>query len=131
MEKHTNVKSFCDLSFRLYQPLCLIPQKINVLVFLQLTGLVISGGLDCQLVIWDTKTRKSLKVYNMSEVLAAVQKSNQVVNPPFIFSLALNPINPKQLAIGLGDYSVQILDIEEETILFSMDDHKATVSQVY
>ncbi len=91
---------------------------------------MISGGLDAQLIIWDTKTRKPLKVYNMGEVLATSQKSNQLVNPPFIFSLALNPTNPKHLAIGLGDYSVQILDIEDETLLFSMDDHKGTVSQV-
>jgi len=88
---------------------------------------VFSGGLDSQILIWDTSRSKVIFSINCVEEVSITQ----ITNPPHVHSICFNKDGSK-LAAALGDYSVLIYDIptRNKLRLFDINAHTNSVAQV-
>jgi WD40 repeat protein len=79
-------------------------------------GELFSGGFDERLVLWDPSNGKRRSVLAAKELLpdeasAEVGTTTQILNPPFILSLAVGPQD--SLAVALGDGSLVALPYDQ------------------
>ncbi|KAL1915342.1 uncharacterized protein VTP21DRAFT_6800 [Calcarisporiella thermophila] len=88
-KKHENI-SFC-ISFR--------PRR---------TWEVLTGGFDCCLIQWDFSRGSPTNIFNMNE---DTPSSPQVINPPFIYDLAVSN-DGRRVALALGSGSISLLTQE-------------------
>jgi len=89
---------------------------------------IVSGSFDSTLVLWDFVRLKPLFSFDMHSIFGR-DNSVQVVNPPFVNSIDVSCDGTKT-AVGLGNCSVVVFDLNKRKALHSMDAHRAAVSQV-
>jgi WD40 repeat protein len=110
---------------------------------------ILSGGYDCQLVATDFSNGKTMWTYNMNDKCALerhakkdhVAPSNQMVNPPFVQSIALKSYNSSKTTkkkqtsdvalVGLGNGTFCEVSAKTGEILAMQEDaHASGIVQV-
>lgn len=81
----------------------------------------VSGGMDYHLKI------SGRKEYDLD---FTVLQSKQIVNPPAIYSLSMNPSQTK-LAVGLGNCQIAIINPATGKVTNQLEEHLYVVNQVY
>lgn len=90
---------------------------------------LVSGGLDAAVVFWQ-RSGRGRKVQMKPDVgeESATATGPQLLNPPFVHSLAYLP--DESLAAGLGDGTVALLDPVDRAEIARLRGHSAAVAQV-
>lgn len=88
---------------------------------------VISGGMDCRICDWDFGRRRPL--FQLPSAAPEGVTSNQMVNPPFVHSLAATA-DGKKLVGGLGSGEMAIWDLKGRKEITRVAAHGACVCQV-
>lgn len=79
----------------------------TAVVYQEMTGSLISGGMDSKVKIWNTGQGMLSSQIDVNTVRQAAPGSAQVVNPPYVNSLACER---KMIAAGLGDGSILLAE---------------------
>jgi WD40 repeat protein len=86
---------------------------------------IVSGGMDCQVVIWDTSNGRAQHSFSTNDA-----SSGSGVNPPFVHSLDM-AVSGDECAFGLGNADVLLYSLKNRSEIKRLRGHTSPVAVVY
>jgi len=86
---------------------------------------IFSGGFDCNIIQWQIQNGEQINIYNNQRE----EESNKIINPPFVHHIDIS-VDGKYLVAALGDGTVVVYSVLKKCVIFKLNHHNASVSQV-